>query len=207
MNQIGLALFVGAAGLLWSRNMRYSVGFLAAEGVLLALMVWTAVPWPVSAGLVGLATLAIKGVLIPGALLRVLRTWPEDGRRDQSLPLWAYGAAVVAVLAVGHVIALLAPTGLVHHALLFFYALGTIHLGLVMVVARRHLLSQLAALVSMENGLVLLAVSVAGSLPTFVELGMLIDLGIAVALMVWASHRIHQVFETTDVVALRRLRG
>jgi len=62
-------------------------------------------------------------------------------------------------------------------------------------------------LVSMENGLVLLAVSVAGSLPTFVELGMLIDLGIAVALMVWASHRIHQVFETTDVVALRRLRG
>ncbi len=76
-----------------------------------------------------------------------------------------------------------------------------------MIVARRHLLAQIASLVAIENGLVVLAVSLAGALPTFVELGMLVDLGIAITLMVWMSHLFHHEYQTTDVVALQRLRG
>lgn len=207
MNTLGLILFATAAGLLWSRNMRYSILFLMLEGILLAIMVWTMEPMGWSSILVGLATLAIKAVLIPTVLYRMMRAWPPPVRQDHPLPLWAYAIAVVVVLAVAHVIHLLAPTHVIEYTLLFFYALSMIHLGLVMIVARRHLLSQMAALVGIENGLVVLAASLAGSLPTFVELGMLVDLCTAVTLLVWTSHRIHDQFHTTDVTALRRLRG
>lgn len=207
MNTISLVLFASAAGLLWSRNMRYSVLFLSLEGILLAAMVLVNGPLTWTTTLVALATLAVKGAMIPGVLARMLNTWPAEVRRDHPLPLWGYALAVVVVLAVGHVVQILVPTGLIHHTLPFFYALSTIHLGLVMIVARRHLLSQMAALVGMENGLVVLSAALAGSLPVFVELGMLVDLALAVTLMVWMSHRIHHEFRTTDVAMLGRLKG
>ncbi len=207
MNTFGLLLFLLALGLLWSRTMSYTVWFLAGEGVLLSLMVWTAEPLTTVTVLVGLGTLVVKGGLIPTLIHRLLRTWPAAFRRDHPLPLWAYGTAVLVVLAVSHVIHLLGPTGVIHHTLLFLYALASIHVGFVMIVARRHLLAQLASLVAIENGLVVLAVSLAGALPTFIELGLLIDLSLAATLMVWMSHRIHHEMQTTDVITLRRLRG
>jgi hydrogenase-4 component E len=207
MTDLGLLLFLAAMGLLWSRHIPYTVWYLAAEGVVLSGMVWASGPLTLATLLVGLATLIVKGGLIPGLIHRLLRTWPAAFRRDYPLPLWGYGLAVLVVLAVGHVIHLLGPTQVIHRTVLFFYALASIHLGLVMIVARRHLLSQLAALVAIENGLVVLAVSLAGTLPTFMELGLLLDLGIAAILMVWLSHRIHHAWQTTDVTALRRLRG
>ncbi|PSR22009.1 MAG: hypothetical protein C7B45_08385 [Sulfobacillus acidophilus] len=207
MNDLGLLLLVSAMALLWSRNMQYAVWFLATQGAVLSIMVWTSTPLTPISALVAVATLGVKGVLIPGLIHRIMRTWPARFRQDYPLPLWAYGLAAGLVLSVGHVIHLLGPTALIQNALLFFYALSSIHLGFVMIVARRHLLSQLVSLVAIENALVVLAVSVAGSLPTFVELGMLIDVGIAATLMVWMSHRIHHELKTTDVIALRRLRG
>ena len=207
MNDLGLFLFLSALGLLWSRNTQYTVWFLAGEGLLLSLMVWTTTRFSLVTLLVGVTTLVVKGGLIPGLIYRITRTWPATVRQDHPLPLWAYGTGVLVVLAVGHVIHLLAPTGLIQHTLLFFYALASLHLGLVMIVARRHLLSQLAALVAIENRLVVVAVSLAGALPTFFELGLLIDLGIAAILMVWISHRVHRELQTMDVTALRRLRG
>lgn len=207
MNTFGLLLFFLALGLFWSRNMSYSVWFLAGEGVLLSLMVWTSKPITTVTILVGLATLVVKGGLIPTLLHRLLRTLPAAFRRDHPMPLWAYGTAVLVVLAVSHVIHLLGPTGVIRHTLVFFYALASIHVGFVMIVARRHLLAQLASLVAIENGLVLLAVSLTGTLPTFIELGLLVDLSLAAILMVWLSHRIHHKMQTTDVITLRRLRG
>ncbi|MDA8194303.1 MAG: hypothetical protein M0Z53_09945 [Thermaerobacter sp.] len=207
MNLAGFFIFLAAAGLLWSRNMIYAVWYLAAEGILLGVMVGASGPVTWLTGLVGIATLAIKAGLIPVALHRMMKTWPSEFRQDHPLPLWAYFVAILLVLAVGHVIHLLAPAGITLHPELFFYGLASIHLGLLMIVARRHVLSQVASLVGIENGLVVLAASVAGSLPTFVELGMLMDLTIAISLLVWMSHHIHRQFNTTDVAALRRLRG
>lgn len=203
----GFLVFAGAVGLLWSRNMVYGLLFLAMEGMALTIMVGSTerLSWAVVA--IMAATLAIKVGLIPGSMYRVVSMWPTEFRQDQPLPFWAYPVAAGLLLAVGHVIQLLTPTGIILHRTLFFYGLASIHLGLLMIVSRRHVLSQVAALVGIENGLVVLAASVAGALPTFMEFGMLVDLLVAAAILVWMSHRIHRQFKTTDVVALRRLRG
>lgn len=207
MATAGLFVFLAACGLLWSRNMTHGVWFLAAEGLALTVMVWTSGPLTAATLGIGFATLAVKSGVIPGAMHRVISQWPSEYRQDQPLPFWAYLVAAGLVLAVGHVIQLLSPSGLILHRALFFYGLASIHLGLLMVVSRRHVLSQVAALVGIENGLVVLAASVAGALPTFMELGMLVDLLVAAAVLVWMSRRIHRQFKSTDIVALRRLRG
>ncbi len=207
MNALGVTLFVIAAVLLWSRHMRLSITLLATEGVLLSLMVSISGQLELSSAFVALATLTIKAGLIPAVLSKMMSTFPIEGRKDHPLPLWAYAAVLVVTLGTGHIIQLLGPSHLVNNKLTFFCALSSVYLGMVMIVARRHLLSQIAALVSIENGLVLLGVSLAGSLPVFVELGILVDLAIAVTLLVWMGHRIQRTFQTADVVALQRLKG
>ncbi len=207
MEVSGLFVFVAAAGVLVSRNMLFTVRFLALQGIALTALLLTSAPFSLTVLGLALATLLIKGGLIPTVMGRVIRTWPAEYRKDSPLPLWAYLVGAGLVVAVGHVILVLAPTGLILHRALFFYGLASIHLGLLTVVSRRHVLSQVTALVVIENGLVVLAASVAGALPTFMELGMLVDLAVAASVLLWMSRRIHRQTGTTDVAALRRLRG
>ncbi|TAN30354.1 MAG: hypothetical protein EPN30_01050 [Actinomycetota bacterium] len=207
MNVMDLVLFISAVALLWSRSLRLGIALLALEGVLLSIMAWTSQPLTWDSALMALATLTIKAGLIPTVLARMMNSWPIEVRRDHPLPLWAYATALVVVLGTGHIMQLLGPVHLIQNRPAFFYSLSTIYLGMVMVVARRHLLSQITALVSIENGLVVLGISLSDSLPTFVELGILADLMIAVALLVWMGRRIHREFQTTDVVALQALKG
>ncbi|PSR21505.1 MAG: hypothetical protein C7B47_17275 [Sulfobacillus thermosulfidooxidans] len=206
MDTAGLLVFLSSAGLLWSRNLSYAALFLLTDG--LALTVMMLVGSLSDADLaIAVATLLIKGVIIPGSVWRVVRQWPAEFRQDYPLPLWAYAIAAILVLGVNHVIHVLTPTHLILHRTLFFYGLASIHLSLLMIVSRRHVLSQVTALIGVENGLVVLAYSVAGSLPIFMELGMLGDLLVAAAILVWMTRRIHQQFKSTDVTALQRLKG
>ncbi|AUW93859.1 MAG: hypothetical protein C7B44_00780 [Sulfobacillus thermosulfidooxidans] len=207
MATAGLLVFLAAGGLLWSRNIARGIWFLVFEGGALGVMVWTSGPLTLAVAVIGAVTMIVKAGLIPYVMHRVMHRWPQEFRQDSSLPLWAYGMAALLVLAVTHAMHLLASTGIMLHQALFFYGLATIHWGLLMVVSRRHVLSQVAALVSVENGLVILAASVAGALPTFMELGMLGDLLVAAGLLVWMSWRIHHHLQSTDVATLKQLRG
>ena len=207
MNVFDLFLLATAAGLLFSKSLNHSIVLLGLEGMLLGAVEFFSGPPAWSTALIALATVAVKVTLIPGILWRLARSLPTNARTEQPLPLWAFAAALAAVLGTGHIIQMLEPSRLVLDVMAFFCALCTVWLGMVMVVARRHLLSQVTALVSIENGLMLVGVSLAGSLPGFIELGILADLAAAVTILAWMSHRIHAELRTTDVVALQSLKG
>lgn len=207
MNVMGLLLLVISTALLLSRNLRITVGILALQGALLAVVVASSGPLTGTTAAFAAATVLVKVLLIPGLLYRLMHRWSADVRQDHPLPVWAYAAGMTVMLLGAHVSRVLTPAHVIQHPLLFFYALAAINLGFVMIVARRHLLSQVVALVAIENGLVVLEVSLASSLPMFLEIGILLDLAIAVTILVWLTRRIHQEIQTTDVVALRRLRG
>lgn len=207
MSVLGLLLVLASVALVLSRDVRVTVGVLAVQGAVLAA---TVVLGSAGSGTVAMYagfTVVVKVLLIPGLLYALMRRWPAAVRQDQALPLWAYGAGLLVMLLGAHVTRILGPTHLISRPSLFFYALGAIGLGALMIVARRHLLSQVVALVAMENGLVVLELALAGSLPAFVEVGILVDLAIAVTLLAWLTRRIHQSLSTMDVAALRRLRG
>lgn len=206
MVSAALLVFLASVGLLLVRNVKYSILLLGGDGLALGVMVWTSGPLTLDKLLIGLATVVIKAGVIPSVMYRLVQGWPMSYRRDQSLPAWAYVAGVALVLTVTHVIHVLTPTGLIMHPALFFYGLAGIYLGLLQIVSRRHVLSQVGALVAAENAFVILAASVAGNLPMFMEFGMLIDLLVAAVILVWMSRLVHGQFNTTDVTALRFLR-
>lgn len=201
-----LVVFIASVGLLLVRNVRYSVALLGVEGLALSAMVFFSGPITPDKIMIGLATLVVKAGVIPGAMYRVVMDWPPEYRSDRQLPTWAYVVGVALVLSVTRIIHLLAPVGIVQHQVLFFYGLSSIDLGLLQIISRRHVLSQVGSLIAVENALVILAASVAGELPLFMEFGMLIDLLVATVILTWMSRLVHGQFNTTDVSALRFLR-
>ena len=206
MEIAAFVVFLTSVGLLLVCNVKYSVLLLGVEGLALSVMVWLSGPTILDKVGIGLVTLVIKAGVIPGVMYHVVQEWPQEYRRDRPLPLWGYAAGVALVLTVTHIIRLLTPTGIILHRGLFFYGLASIYLGLLQMVSRRHVLSQVGSLVAIENAFVIFAASVAGQLPMFMELGMLVDLLVAAVILVWMSRLVPGQFNTTDVTALRFLR-
>jgi hydrogenase-4 component E len=95
--------------------------------------------------------------------------------------------------------------GLGHNTLPVAIALFLI--GFFMMVNRRKALTQVLALLSLENGLFLAAISLTYGMPMIVELGIFFDVLVAVMIMAILVYRIRETFDSMDVSRLSRLKG
>ena len=153
-------------------------------------------------------TLAVKAVVIPVILFRVLRA--VHIRREVELVLSMRSAlllAMVGVLLAYRAAGSLNLPGAVpsQHALPVAVALVLIGLGLM--IGRKKALSQIAGLMVMENGVYLAALVATLGLPVAVELGVFFDLLVGVLLLGVFAYRINQTFDTINTDRLRALRG
>ncbi len=98
-----------------------------------------------------------------------------------------------------------AGAGLGHNVLAVAFSLFLI--GFFMMLNRRKALTQVLALLSLENGLFLAAIALTYGMPLVVELGILFDVLVAVMVLGILVYRIRENFESMDVSRLRRLRG
>lgn len=158
----------------------------------------------------GRAGLAVAGaiLLVRAVALPVLLTLTR--RRTPEPVLVAPATTVVVRLLVASAATLLAvasvpPLGLGAHAA-ESGAVALLCLGLATVVMRRPALLQILGILVAENGVYLLAISVPGGLPLVVELGVLFDLTLVVAVAVAFSEKIHGEVGTGDTDLLRGLR-
>jgi hydrogenase-4 component E len=97
------------------------------------------------------------------------------------------------------------PAALGHNILAVAIALFLI--GFFTIINRRKALAQVLALLSLENGLFLAAISLTYGMPLVVEIGVLFDVLVAVMVLGILVYRIRESFESMDVSRLRRLRG
>jgi len=97
------------------------------------------------------------------------------------------------------------PASLGHNTLAVAVSLFLI--GFFMVVSRRKALMQVLALLSLENGLFLAAISLTYGMPLIVELGVFFDLLVAVMVLGILVYRIQETFDSMDVSKLSKLRG
>jgi hydrogenase-4 component E len=95
--------------------------------------------------------------------------------------------------------------GLGHNALAV--AISLFLIGFFTMINRRKALSQVLALMSLENGLFLAAISLTYGMPLIVELGVLFDVLVAAMVLGILVYRIRETVESMDVSRLRRLRG
>lgn len=86
-------------------------------------------------------------------------------------------------------------------------AIALFLIGFFMMVTRRKALTQVLALLSLENGLFLAAISLTYGMPMIVELGIFFDVLVAVMILAILVYRIRETFDSMDVSRLSRLRG
>jgi len=79
--------------------------------------------------------------------------------------------------------------------------------GIFLMVGRMTALAQVVGLLAMENGLFLLASTVAGGMPFFVEIAIFFDVFVSVVIMGFFVYRISKLFTHIDVNKLSRLKG
>ena len=79
--------------------------------------------------------------------------------------------------------------------------------GLFIMVFRMKALSQTIGLLVMENGIFLLAASITGGMPFFVEIAIFTDVFISVIILNIFVYRINKLFTHVDVTKLSKLKG
>lgn len=97
------------------------------------------------------------------------------------------------------------PSSLGHNTLAV--AISLFLIGFFTMINRRKALTQVLALLSLENGLFLATISLTYGMPLIVELGVFFDVLVAVLVLAILVYRIRENFESMDVSRMRRLQG
>jgi hydrogenase-4 component E len=149
----------------------------------------------------------VKGVLIPGFLLRALER--VQARREvepfigfsASLLLGAAGTAFA--LTVGGYLPL-APGH--EGGLAVSASLATLFTGLLVIITRRKAITQVVGYLALENGIFIFGLPLVGAVPLLVEAGLLLDLVAGIFIMAIVLHRIQREFSSLDTHRLSSLK-
>lgn len=95
--------------------------------------------------------------------------------------------------------------GVSHH--LIGVALSLLLIGLFLMVTRKKAITQILALMTIENAVFLVAVGITTGMPLVVELGISFDVILAVLILGVMVRRIVDRFESMDVSRLSKLKG
>jgi hydrogenase-4 component E len=85
-------------------------------------------------------------------------------------------------------------------------SLAVLLIGFFLMISRRKAMSEIVALLVIENGLFLGAISITYGMPLIVEIGIFFDVFVAVLIMGMFAFKINRTFETLDTTFMRRLR-
>ncbi len=206
-HMLGGAMLVLSFVLLYQRRVSAVVNTYAAQAwVLAAAAAWQGhVQDAAHLYVTAAITAAAKGVVIPVALHRIVRRL--DIHRSIDTALGIFPSMVIGVLLVALSILVVLPTTLAAQALTredLALALSVVLLGLLTMITRRNALTQVIGFMSLENGLILAAVGVAG-MPLIVELSVAFLVMVAFIVFGVFFFRIRERFESLDVRHLDRV--
>jgi len=203
---IGLAMGLNLLALASSR-LPSVIRTVAVQGVALGLMPLLLEPrpdWMVVA--VALATVAVKGFVIPALLGRAMRAANIDREMQPFI-----GFVPSLLLGAGGTIAGVAGARLLpllpEHAgtLLVPGALASLFTGFVLLVGRVKAISQVCGYLILENGIYLFGLLLIRSTPLLVESGILLDLTVGVFVIGIIVDRIQRAFDSLDTRKLTAL--
>jgi hydrogenase-4 component E len=202
-------LTVTSVLLLGSSRLTRCIRIVAGQGILLGVLTIAAHAQALSPRVCGLAAVivAVKGAALPWLLSRVLRD--ADVRREIE-PLVSYIASLLAGtlgLALCFWLSARLPLPAAPASTLIVpVALFITLVGLFLIVSRRTALMQVLAYLVLENGIYTFGVGLVPDTPMVVELGILLDVFVAVFVMGIAIFHINREFDHIDVHRLTMLR-
>jgi hydrogenase-4 component E len=153
-------------------------------------------------------TITLKGFLIPWFLMRVIDRIGIHREIEPFLNVPASLLVCIGLTVVGYRVSTGFPEGtqgVTHH--LVGVALSMLLIGLFLMVTRKKAVTQILALLTVENAVFLVALGVTSGMPLVVELGISFDVMLAVLVLGVLVHRIVDRFESMDVSRLSKLKG
>ena len=204
---IGLAMGLNLVALGTSR-LPALIRVAALQGMVLGIMpLLIENEWRVMVLVIAVATVFMKGIVIPSLLRRAMRTANID--RDLNpligfLPSLLLGAAgMIGAVVLARRLPLLPEHG---ESLLVAGSLASVLTGLLLLIGRSKAISQVCGYLILENGIYLFGLLLIHSTPLMVEGGILLDLTVAVFVTGIIMDRIHRAFDSLDTRKLTVLR-
>ena len=197
-----------AIGVLWRRQVSSLIRLLTVQGVALTVIAATLAAGHHDPAAIGIALVVgvLKVGLIPAMLWRIHRFVP-DARETRPLVnvtaslLAAVGLTLLAYAAAAPIVAVSsAPSG---HAVPV--GIAVVLIGLFLTATRTRAISQIIGVLLVDNGIAAVAFLATGGVPAVVELGVSVDLILAVAVLQILSVRLHTGLGVIDLDELREL--
>ena len=209
IDMVLIAVLLTSLGMLGTSRLRVCIRLAAAQGLALGLL--PLLSWheslTVRVVLFALGSMALKGVLFPWLLNRGMRE-AEVSREVE--PYVGYGlsmlagvAALAGMLWLGSRLPLPLATASPYVVPM---SLDLTLVGLFLIVARRKALNQVLGYIVLENGVYLFGVSLALEVPFLVELGVFLDVFVAVFIMGIMLFHINREFDHIDADRLSALK-
>jgi hydrogenase-4 component E len=194
--------------LLGTSRLQAVINASAAQGVILGILTLCVHEgfsgWIV---LITIITILLKGVLIPGMLLRAIR---DAAIRREIEPFIGFlpclllgalgtGASLIFArtlpLAKEHVGSLLVPA-----------AMATVWTGFLALTTRRKAINQVVGYLVLENGIYIMGLTLLHAMPFMVEMGVLLDLFVGIFVMGIILNHIRREFSSLDTAHLSALK-
>lgn len=203
------AFLLAAVLVLWRRQLPGIVAVFAAQGIALtAIIAVLAVhERSIELGVVAVGIGGLRAVLLPKLMRRTVAS-TEDKRDPQPLinvPTSLVAVAVMTTIAfiVMQPIIELAPRPSVQAVPV---ALTVVFIGFFTLVTRRRAVSQVVGFMLIDNGITAVAFLATGGVPFLVELGVSLDVLLAVIVLQVLTVRLRVTFGHTDLDDMRELR-
>jgi len=210
LHALGALLLLTAFATLGTARIGGYINAFAVQSVVLAMV--AAVVGYLTAGthlyVVAALTVAIKAVAISAILRAVAR---RVGLRREpglvlNLPASLLVGALLTLLAFFASPAVIAPGTFLNEPPLAV-SVALVLIGLFLLSSRRHALAQVVGLLTIENGLFSGAIAIAYGMPLIVEIGILLDILVAVIVLGLLVTLVERQGLAVDTAELRRLRG
>lgn len=154
----------------------------------------------------GVLTIAVKVIFIPYAILKVVHKLSDEKEIASDINVNYSTAAAAGFLALSYVVLDSLLPGIQGRDIVAS-SIFMIMTGLTLIVMRSRAIMQMIGLITMENGIYLLGLIMTEGLPLIIELGIFLDVLIAVVILVILTSRLRLSFKTTDTNVLRKLKG
>jgi len=208
LNALLVTVFLLNLFVLGTSRIRALIQAVALQGTVLGIMpLFTHGPWSLMTAFVVIATILVKGSLIPQILFKALRdaqikreVEPIIGFMPSTL-LGALGTAASIALAAklplaeGHAQTLIVPA-----------ALSTIFTGFLLLTSRIKAITQAIGYLVLENGVFIFGLLLIEAVPFLVELGVLLDLLVGIFVISIIIHHINREFASLDTRRLSALK-
>jgi hydrogenase-4 component E len=184
------------------------IRIVAAQGAILGVIPLLVAPHPgLPTLLIVVATIAIKGVTVPGIMMRALRD--ATIKREVEPLISRLASAVLGAAAI--LLALLfadnLPLASQHEELLLLPAsLATLLVGFILVTTRYSALNQIVGYLVLENGIFIFGMLLVEAMPLVVEFGVLLDLLVGIFVICIIVNHINRAFSSMDTRQLASLK-